>query len=335
MLAFVVLTLAAVGGAVAGSVLRPTPGNRYTAEAAVLAGNEAPAEEVHRLAGLARLPYVATLARTHLGSLEDFEPLTRIEPRPALGMVAVRVAAPSPELARQFADALAMQTVAFDFALRAATGSAIPLGDFEDGYWAWLSGPRSLGPNTGNIQLSVDQPRFNRAAIDVDCAGLESCGFSRLVYYPFRAGARYRFGGWVRGDAGAEVSIAVGVAGDVTISEPVTIGSRWRRVVQDWVPAVDRQFAELRWQAAPSSTRFSLDGVWLADSSAVQARVGSLPAGPNEARIFEQDDMPRTLVAVAAGSAESPTLRAALAGALLGLLGGSVVLALIALLRRR
>lgn len=332
---FVVLVFATIAGAVVGAALRGTPENRHLAEAAVLAGGEGTADEVQRLAELIRLPFVATLARAQLSEVVDFDPRVSVQPRPELGMVAIRVAATSPELARLFADALAAQSISFNDVVQASGGSAIPLGDFEDGYGAWLSGARTLGPSTGNVVLSLENPRFNDASMEVDCSGSTSCAFSRLVYYPFRVGGRYRFAGWVRGDPGTVVSVAVGAPGDMDTSDIIRLSSLWRRVHVDWVPATDHQFAELRWQADSTSARFSLDGVWMADGAALGTQGVALPTGPSEARIFERQDIPRTLPAVAAGTLDAPTLRAALLGALLGFLTGSVALGLLALLRGR
>jgi hypothetical protein len=332
--AFLVLAFGTIAGAVAGAALRPTPANRHVAEAAVVAAGAGSSVEVRRLAGLIGLPYVHTLARAQLGEQPGFQPDVSIEQRPELGMVAIRVSAGASEVARLFADALASQAIAFRDVVTGTKGAAIPLGDFEEGYGGWIGGPRTLGATTGNITLALDDPRFNDAAVDVNCEGSNPCGFSRLVHYPFRSGVRYQFVGWAQGDAGDELELAVGVPGDTAASE-LTLSSRWRRVAVSWVPGLDHQSAELRWQASAGVEGFSLDGVWMADAAAFLSAGSPFPSGPAEAAVFRERDVPRAFPAVDAGTVESRTLRAALLGALLGLLGGSVALGLLVVSRRR
>jgi hypothetical protein len=322
-----------VAGAVAGASLKTTPANRHVAKAAVVAGGSGSPADVRRLAELVRLPYVPMLARQQLGESSSFDPEVSIEPEPELGMIVIRVAATSPEVARLFADALAGQVLSFRDVVQGTKGTAIPLGDFEDGFGPWLVGPRTLGPSTGNIRLSLDNPRFNEAALEVNCSRNDACGFSRLVQYPFRAGARYRFVGWTRGDFSRDVALIVGVADD-TVESDVTLRERWQRHVVDWIPARDYQAAEVRWQAASNVGSFFLDGTWMADGAAFQNAGVPFPQGPSEAAVFSRADAPRALPAVAAGSIDAQTPRAAAVGALMGFLAGCIVLGLAAAIVR-
>lgn len=327
----------AIAGAAVGAALRATPANRHIAEAIVFVRGEDQDEELRHLKAVFELPQVGELARASASAPVGFRPEVEVDERPAIQAVVVRVRESSPERAVIFADTVVAQGLAYDDATRALQGEPLNLGDFESGTEAWNLGQRALTSPPDELRVVVGDARFNGASLSALCTAEDTCGPSRFVQYPFRAGVRYRFAAWVRGDGGARATFVAGSAEDTAESAEVPLSSAWRRLVLDWIPVTDYAVAEIAivTSSDQSETQIDLDGVWMADGSAFQSVGRPLPTGAAETLIFASANRPAAIPAVVAGETSSRTVEAALLGALVGLGAVSLLIALALLSRRR
>jgi hypothetical protein len=337
-----VLIASLVGGAAIGAATAPKPNDRYAAEAVVLvppsASPRLQERQLRRLATILTLPQATDLARQAIGAPASVQPRVSVTLRPAASALTIRVRDESPDRVLLFANALAAQGLGYSDVLRALASGTLPLGDFVNGIGPWQPGPRSFATPPLTTRVVTDAGRFNKATLVSTCARVRACGASRLVYYPFRTGVRYTIAGWVRSSTpGIALDAHFGVPVDQSVSR-VILRRAWQRIALDWVPVTDQPVAEIAFTMSPSrKTAFALEGVWMADNSALQNAGRPFPNRSGERALFRRHGSPYTLPAVTTEPSKIPTLHGAFVGSVYGLAIGSTLLvfALLVLITKR
>jgi hypothetical protein len=229
-----------------------------------------------------------------------------------------------------FANGIVAQGLDYSNVLKALARGVLPLGDFENGIGPWQPGPRSFATPPLKTRIVPGAARFNKDMLVSTCARVSACGASRIVYYPFRIGVRYIVAGWVRSSTpGLALEAHFGVPIDAARKSLVIHKRAWQRVVLTWVPITDQPFAELAFTLSPPrKATFALDGVWMADYSALQNAGRALPRRTSESAIFAHHGSPSALPAVATEPSKIRTLHAATVGGVYGLAIGSTLLVL-------
>ena len=332
-----------VGGAAIGAASAPKPKDRYAAGAVMLVPPTTSPQlrkaQLRRLATVLTLPQVTDLARQAIGAPATIRPRVSVMPRPAASALVVRVRDESPDRALLFADAIVAQGLGYSDVVRALAVGTLPLGDFEDGIGPWQPGPRSFATPPLKTRVVIGAARFNKAVLVSTCVRAASCGASRLVHYPFRTGVHYTVVGWVRSNTpGLALETLFGVPVDPARASRVILRRTWQRVELNWVPITDQPVAELAFRMSPHRrTTFALDGVWMADHSALQNAGRSIPRPAGEVTILAHHGSPSKLPAVVTEPAEIRTLHAAIVGGVSGLAIGSTLLvfALLVLVLKR
>lgn len=315
--AVAIVVAAVVLGAIVGSLVRPGTVNRYEADAmVVLPGGTG--EELDALRAMAKLPQVLDAARTATTESADLAERVRVEQRPAADAIVVKAWASSVDGAFALANAVGAAAVEYREIARALRGTPLSLGDFENGLGPWAPPPDMLASGPRRVGVVSGEARFDSYSLRSLCSPDVACGLSRVVRYPFRAGAPYRFSAWLRTpERRAEAWLVAGDRGDRASGAPVVVRDRWTRVELTWTPAADR--AETRLSVVlgkPGAPTLYLDGVSMTDVSAATAagRSGGAAAEP---------ESPPALFAAVPGPIRDGT-HTALA-AVLGALGGLVV----------
>jgi hypothetical protein len=329
-----VLIASLVGGAAIGAASAPKPKDRYAAEAVVLvpptSSPQLRKDQLQRLATILALPQVTELTRNAIGAPASVQPRVSVTSKPAASALVIRVRDESPERVLLFANGIVAQGLDYSNVLKALARGVLPLGDFENGIGPWQPGPRSFATPPLKTRIVPGAARFNKDMLVSTCARVSACGASRIVYYPFRIGVRYIVAGWVRSSTpGLALEAHFGVPIDAARKSLVIHKRAWQRVVLTWVPITDQPFAELAFTLSPPrKATFALDGVWMADYSALQNAGRALPRRTSESAIFAHHGSPSALPAVATEPSKIRTLHAATVGGVYGLAIGSTLLVL-------
>jgi hypothetical protein len=336
--------LAPTAGAALFAGIHPARDDAYTGSTTVLvvpppsSAGESLALRTERLATVMRSPGALLAARRIVGSRagESFAlGDVVVDARPAQGIVEVSVKAPTPVEARNAANALVSQSIAFVNAsdLRPIREGVGIIGDFELDFEGW----EVSGTGVSAVMFERGAPaRYNRAALRIDCQPSDVCGAARPLSRRFRAGGSYAVSFWLRSShSGTPIAYLLGSAADHERGD-TSIGRMWTRRVVRWTPARTITSATLIIQTrATEPLSFDIDGVTLFDGpSAAGSDRFPLPVRQEEQLFRDQ---------LTASAAPAETLRAdvndtgrwALAGAVAGLAAGAAALAAAASATRR
>jgi hypothetical protein len=258
------------------------------------------------------------------GSREDVARRVQASASPTAGVVRVKTRARTPELAVQLADAVALETAGV---VRSALpqGPGIVASDFEDVVLDWTGrGPFNLAPT--RILARRGDARFNRGYLESDCGRRPGCGPSLHVAQAFRAGDTYSFSAWVRSHQPTRLALVMGSPSDLAGTEPIRVGSQWRRLAAKWTPKRSTRGADFAVQTRENRPiRFDLDGVVITQLG----MDGSNPPPPaSDARTFRSSRLVSFAPARSTGAGESDTAAWAIRGALVGLVAALAAIAL-------
>ncbi len=333
MAALVALPMAGSAIAVA---LRPSQGADHEVQALVVVGGSASGDSgarrdrVRSAAVIARSAQAAASARDFAAAsgsptlrLPDVRKRIDVRADPVSGVIRVDARAHSDIEASALANGVALQAATLARRLTPAgsrTGRLV-IGDFEGGIGYWILSPVfNAAPHHAKVTRTVKHD--GQASLVATCRAEIGCGPSTRVYHLFRAGVPYTATLWVRIRPGdLPVSAVFGsTPTDVITTEPVKVGTGWRRLSVAWTPHHDAAVASVGIQTRRlQASRIWVDGVTLYDPTL---------AGPGESAVPTPAEESRALSAAAAvvisparvtGTTTDRTVVWAMAGAGIGL----------------